>query len=173
MRSATILRAAALLIVVAAPASAQVRRPPVARIANLSGPRFGVTALGGNITNRLRSEYQMDLAPVITQFGWQSEKQFGGDVDAPFVGVTELVFLAGGLEQNQFLPSITWLVGFRSEEGYEFGVGPNLTPISSSLAIAAGMTHHYGALNVPVNLAVVPSRDGVRVSILAGFNMRR
>ena len=171
--SRAVVHAAALLAVVSTAASAQIRRPPIARIANLAGPRFGVTVLGGNITTRLRDEYQIDVAPMITQFGWQSEKQFGGGEDTPFVGVTELVFLAGGLEQNQFLPSISWLVGFRTESGYELGVGPNVTPISSALALAAGMTHSYGALNVPINLAVVPSRDGVRVSILAGFNMRR
>jgi hypothetical protein len=35
------------------------------------------------------------------------------------------------------------------------------------------MTFRAGALNVPVNLAVVPSKSGVRVSLLAGFNTRR
>jgi hypothetical protein len=35
------------------------------------------------------------------------------------------------------------------------------------------MTFRSGALNVPLNVAVVPSKAGVRVSLLTGFNMRR
>ena len=167
----TSLRAAALVVVLATTASAQ-RRPPIGHIDNLSGPRVGMTVLSGAMTGRLKKEYDIDVAPVISQFGWQSEKQFSSG-DESVVGVTELVFLAGAMEQNQFLPSLTWLVGFRTLAGYEFGIGPNVTPLNSSLAIAAGMTHQLGAVNVPLNIAMVPSRDGVRVSVLAGFNMRK
>jgi hypothetical protein len=82
------------------------------------------------------------------------------------------VVLAGGLEQGAFLPSVSWLVGLRTASGMEFGVGPNLTPAGSALAFAAGVTYSTGALNIPVNVAVVPSKAGVRVSVLTGFNMR-
>jgi hypothetical protein len=37
---------------------------------------------------------------------------------------------------------------------------------------AAGVTFRSGALNLPVNFAVVPSGAGARVSVLAGFNFR-
>ena len=86
--------------------------------------------------------------------------------------MTEVVFLVGGLEQNQFLPSVTGLIGFRTPEGFEFGLGPNVTPISASIAFAAGMTFQTGTLNVPLNVAVVPSNAGVRLSVLSGFNLR-
>jgi hypothetical protein len=164
-------RAIVLLGILASSASAQIYRPPVERIANLSGPRFGLTVLGGGITDRLRRETEIDVAPLITQFGWQYEKQFGSS-DASVTGITEVVMLAGGIEQNQFLPSLSWLVGFRTASGYEFAVGPNLTPISSAIAFAGGLTRRYGPLNVPFNVAVVPSNAGVRVSVLTGFNMR-
>jgi hypothetical protein len=42
-----------------------------------------------------------------------------------------------------------------------------------ALAVATGVTFKKGNLNVPVNVAVVPSRAGVRVSLLTGFNMRK
>jgi hypothetical protein len=55
----------------------------------------------------------------------------------------------------------------------EFGIGPNATPAGLALAVAAGVTYSTGALNVPINVAVVPSKAGVRVSVLTGFNMRK
>jgi hypothetical protein len=87
--------------------------------------------------------------------------------------VTECVLLLGGLDQGVAIPSLSWLVGARTKEGAEFGVGPNITPAGVALAIAAGMTFRAGTLNVPVNFAVVPSKSGTRVSVLTGFSLRR
>ena len=56
--------------------------------------------------------------------------------------VTEWVNLVGGLEQSVVLPSLRWMVG------------------------------NAGVVNVPVNVAMVPSKAGTRVSVLTGFNMR-
>ena len=81
--------------------------------------------------------------------------------------------LLGGLEQGLAVPSLNWIVGLRTREGAEFGIGPNLTPAGAALAVAAGVTFRSGALNIPMNVAVVPSKDGVRVSVLSGFNFRR
>jgi hypothetical protein len=88
-------------------------------------------------------------------------------------GVSEWIFLVGGLEQSVLLPSLTWLVGVRSGAGTEFGVGPNITAAGTALAVGGGMTFRSGALFIPVNVAAVPSRSGVRVSVLTGFNSRR
>lgn len=138
---------------------------------NLAGPRVGVTVMSPGIVDRLKRE-DIKVSGVVTQFGWQSESRFYSNPSG-FYGVTEYVFLVGGTEQGQVLPSFTWLVGFRNSDGIEFGVGPNVTPISTSLAVAGGITYRFGDLNVPVNLALVPSASGVRVSVLTGFNMRK
>ncbi len=90
-----------------------------------------------------------------------------------FAALNELVVLVGGLDQGVALPSATWMVGVRTREGTEFGVGPNITPAGVALAFAAGVTIRTGILNVPMNVAVVPSKAGMRVSFLTGFNMRR
>ena len=79
----------------------------------------------------------------------------------------------GGLEQDLVLPSLTWLVGLRTSGGTEFGIGPNVTPAGVALALAFGVTFRAGVMNVPMNIAVVPSKAGTRVSFLTGFNMRR
>ena len=72
-----------------------------------------------------------------------------------------------------FSPVSSWLVGIRTPEGVEFGAGPNFTPLGVGLVAAFGVTMQTGALNVPVNFAFAPSRAGLRVSVLTGFNMRR
>ena len=143
--------------------------PPVRRI-KLSGPRFGVTYLGGAIVDSLAA-YDVKVSPVITQFGWQFERLILSG-ESGFSAVTEWVVLVGGLEQSAFLPSVSWMVGVRGPRGAEFGVGPNVSAAGSALAIAGGVTSRAGAFNVPVNLAVVPSKIGTRVSILVGFTTR-
>ena len=54
--------------------------------------------------------------------------------------VNEWVVLLGGLEQGHVLPSLNWLVGLRTREGAEFGIGPNVTPAGVALVFAAGVT---------------------------------
>jgi hypothetical protein len=154
------------------PAFSQAPAPPLVTAASLSGPRLGFTFLSDGIVERLKDDVSITISPVVTQFGWQFEKQFYSTDNGP-TAVTEWVVLVGGLEQGVVLPSVSWLVGMRTMKGAEFGIGPNLTPVGAALAIAAGMTFRAGALNVPVNVAVVPSKSGVRVSLLAGFNTRR
>jgi hypothetical protein len=137
-----------------------------------SGPRFGVTWMSGAIVDSLQSRFDIDVGPVITQFGWQYERQFASLESGP-VALNEFILLVGGLDQGAFLPSLTWLVGVRTPGNFEVGVGPNITPAGVALAFSSGLTFRAGALAVPVNVAVVPSRFGVRTSILTGFNLYR
>jgi hypothetical protein len=164
-------RAALLILVGCSPGIAQ-DVPPVVNTVNLSGPRLGVTYLSGGIVRKLEDR-QIDVSPVISQFGWQWEKQFFTSADGSLTMVTEWVGLAGGLEQNVFLPSLSWLVGLRTREGAEFGLGPNVTPAGVALVFAGGMTIRAGSVNVPINVAVVPSKMGTRVSVLTGLSLRR
>ena len=140
-------------------------------VANLSGPRFGVTMLSEGTVEKLRDRY-VNIQPVISQFGWQFEKQFYAK-DSGVAVLNEWVLLFGGLDQGVALPSLNWLVGVRTANGTEFGVGPNVTATGISLAMAAGTTIRAGFLNVPLNVAVVPSRNGMRVSFLSGFSLRK
>ena len=166
--------AVAVLMSFALPAAAQnvVLPPPPPREVNLSGPRFGVTAISAGVINDLYARRGVTVPPMISQFGWQAERAFYRS-DSGVAAVTEWVVLLGGLEHDLKIPSVTWLVGMRSANGAEFGIGPNLSPAGSGLAIAAGVTFRHGYLNVPVNVAIVPSKNGTRISMLTGFNMRR
>jgi hypothetical protein len=152
-------------------ASAQAFVPPPARIADLSGPRVGLTMLSPGVIDELAAR-QIAARPVITQFGWQLEKQFFTKGDG-LTAVSEWVLLVGGLEQSVAIPSLSWLVGLRTASGSEFGIGPNITPAGVALALAGGVTFRSGGLNIPVNVAVVPAKVGTRVSVLTGFTLRR
>jgi hypothetical protein len=171
MRVPDACRAILLALLVSAPAVGQPLAPPPPATLSLSGPRFGATVLSNGIVDKLKREDGLELRPLITQFGWQFEKQFYSKAGG-LAAVNEFVFLLGGLEQGVALPSATWMVGLRSPTGLEFGIGPNITPAGVALAVAGGVTFRSGALNVPVTFAVVPSKDGMRVSMLTGFNFR-
>jgi hypothetical protein len=169
-------RALVLLVLLAAssiPAALAAQQPQdLVRQINRSGPRFGVTWMSGSIVDSLQSRYDIDVAPVITQFGWQFERQFASLENGP-VALNEFIVLIGGLDQGAFLPSLTWLVGIRTPGNFEIGVGPNVTPAGVAIALSSGYTFRVGALAVPINMAIVPSRYGVRSSILTGFNLYR
>jgi hypothetical protein len=108
----------------------------------------------------------------VTQFGWQWEKQFFS-TNSGLTAITEWVGLVGGLEESEAITSLTWMVGLRTRNCTEFGVGPNITPAGAALAVAAGITIRSGVLNVPINVAYVPSKAGPRISVLTGFSLRR
>ena len=145
------------------------QQPPTT--VSLSGPRLGMTVLDPGVREELL-ERGADVGPVISQFGWQHEKRFlstpGG-----FTGVTEFVALLGGIDQGTVLPSLSWLVGARTAKGIEFAAGPNFSPSGTAMVFAAGVTYQTGDLNIPINIAVVPSKHGSRISMLLGFNGRK
>jgi hypothetical protein len=168
-----VLAAALLFVGFASPLHAQSGSlaPPPARTLSLSGPRIGISLLSDGVVSELKKN-GVDVRPTISQFGWQFERQFyakEGGVSA----LNEWVFLLGGLDQGVAIPSLTWLAGLRTQEGAEFGVGPNVTPAGVALAIAAGVTFRAGVFNVPMNFAVVPTKAGTRVTMLTGFTLRR
>jgi hypothetical protein len=129
-----------------------------------SGPRFGLVVLSQNDIKRANIGSQLT-----TVFGWQAETDFASQTSGAS-GVSALVIAVAGVEQGTFLPSVSWLIGFRGADGYEFGVGPNVSANGSALAAAVGVTTHSGTINIPFNLAVVPGHSGVRVSFTMGFN---
>ena len=130
-----------------------------------SGPPFSVQVWPDTLR-----DHQIDAGWALSQFGWQFEKRIKTSPTG-LSAVNEWVVLAGGLEQGIVIPSLSWLVGLRTGSGVEFGLGPNVTP--AGVALVAGGVTVEGRLNVPFNVAVVPSRAGMRVSVLTGFNMKR
>ena len=164
-------------------------KPRVRKAVNLSGPRIGVTYVLGEEARLLRD--RLDVNPIMTQFGWQFEYRFF-EQEGGFSGINEFIFLLGGLDQAAVLPSASWIIGVRSSGGIEVGAGPvlALTPMIASIrdgdfglgngkslsgigfAVAAGVTIRADRVNFPINLALVRSDTGFRLSLLAGFNLQ-
>jgi|SRR6476661_2173660 len=145
--------------------------PAVLESIRLDGPRVGFTVLSQKTVDRA-GERGVDLNSFITQFGWQFETRLFR-MPSGLSGVVEFVPLVGGLEQGAFLPSVSGILGLRGPKGFEFGMGPNVTPLGGSLVIAMGSSFSSNGINFPLNLAVATGRDGVRASLLLGFNARR
>ena len=66
-------------VVSAGVASAQAQNvidpPGYTKTVNLSGPRFGMTALSTGVVDELKKR-EIEVGSNISQFGWQFEKQF-------------------------------------------------------------------------------------------------
>jgi len=157
----------------------------------LKGPRIGVTLLtpgwSADIINEgfdydENSNYESGSSgsAIITQYGWQLESRFADGEKV--VGIVEWIVLIGGMEKGLFLPSVSSLVGLRSDAGIEFAVGPNISLSGVSMVISTGYNFKFGNSNVPVNIAFVPSKSGAwgndnstgaRISLMAGFNLSK
>jgi len=137
--------ASLFVVFVASSASAQGAPDPIVNLPEappsirLSGPRVGVTFLSDGVVDKLAEDASVDVSTAITQFGWQFEKRFYSGANG-LTAVSEWVALVGGLDQGVFLPSVSWLIGLRTGSGIEFAVGPNLTPLGTAFAAAAGVT---------------------------------
>lgn len=92
----------------------------------LNGPRMGASYTLGDAGKRLQAGKEQggyNMFPVTSQIGWQQEYQYLSAGN--FQALVEGVVMVGGLESGQFIPSFTFLNGFRgSKNGWEFAFGP-------------------------------------------------
>jgi len=143
-----------------------------AQIEKLAGPRVGVTMItAGSLSSIIRGDVPFfsdevreewtgstgKYGAAISQYGWQWESRFadGGDI----TGIVEWIALVGGMEKGMFLPSASSMVGLRTAKGIEFAIGPNLSLGGIAMVFGAGYNFKFGKLNVPVNIAYVPSMN--------------
>jgi hypothetical protein len=156
------------------------------------------------------------------QFGYQIEKQYLNEGN--FQALFEVIPMITGLDQGQFIPSLTFLNGLRNNvNGWEFAFGPTFavskyidgylinegtdkqefiisiqnqttyftleeeaaamnsmvekrpdsrgsTGLNYGFLFAAGKTFKSGKLNLPVNIYIVPSKNGARFGLSMGWN---
>lgn len=136
----------------------------------LSGPRVGLTYVGGDLGKLM---VENDINPYISQFGWQFETRYF-TTQSGLQGLVETVILLGGFEAEEPVLSGSLLFGFRTRSGFEVGAGPNLSTASgNAFVFAIGHTAKTEFVNIPVNFAIVPSSEAIKYTFLIGFNIRR
>ena len=143
-----------------------------AQIQSMAGPRIGMTIIAAGETADILNQNDGKSA-FTTQYGWQWESRFVSGTE--FVGLVEWVLVTGGMEKGKFLPSVSSIVGFRNAEGFEMGIGPNLSLGGLGMVFGMGMNFKSGELNLPVNIVIVPPKNdsGFAVSFMIGFNMSK
>lgn len=146
----------------------------------LSGLRIGMTYMPGNSLKRVFKD--STVVPIISQFGWQFEKQFPAG-KAGLSAVLEVIPLLGGMNLGVFIPSMSVLIGIRTKKGYELGAGPQISlagtkdspRFGAGMVFGAGMTKKIGNLYIPLNFAVAQGKatgeekSGLRLTLITGF----
>lgn len=93
---------------------------------NNTGPRIGYAYLVGSMNEfatRPESQGGLGMFPGVSMIGYQIEGQYVGTEN--FSALVEGIFNINGLEQGQFIPSITIMNGFRfGKAGWELAFGP-------------------------------------------------
>jgi hypothetical protein len=94
---------------------------------NLNGPRMGGSMMFGDAAKVLtgkESNGGYNMFPVMFDFGWQKEWQYLSAGN--FQALVEFIPMISGMESGKFIPSLTFLNGFRiGKGGWEFAFGPS------------------------------------------------
>jgi len=100
----------------------------------LSGPRMGftiLTGLNGEILNKPINQGGYAAYPVLSQFGYQFEKQYLNEGN--YQALVEFIPMVTGIDQGLFIPSFTVMNGLRNNvNGFEFAFGPTFAVGSRS-----------------------------------------
>ena len=101
---------------------------------NNSGPRIGFAYLTGSVNEFATRDEQyggLGIQPFTSMIGYQIEGQYVGTEN--FSALVEGIINVSGLEQGQFVPSISLLNGFRfGKANWEFAFGPRFGISSTS-----------------------------------------
>jgi hypothetical protein len=161
-------------------------------ILRLDGPRFGMSFFTGPTADRFMASKSKGgyngVYPGVWMFGYQFEKQYlnTGDLQVLF----EFIPMINGLDQGLFMPSFILLHGIRSNNtGLEFAFGPSVRiynadknsmldsrgdlSLGSDFVFALGRSFKSGKMNIPINIFVVPNKNGVRAGFSFGFNVTK
>ncbi len=106
-----------------------INTPGVSKLV-LSGPRIGFVVLTGEDAKRLTAPADQGGFALnrsfMTVFGFQKEIQYVNEGN--FQALFEFIPLVSGLDQGRFVPSFTFLNGFRNNKsGWEFALGPQVS----------------------------------------------
>jgi len=169
----SLILAGAMFVALGSEAAAQMRAIIDTLPAKRSGPRYGAIWLSPAIADSISVRNNNHKVNGTTSiFGWDFETQLMRNPKG-VEPITSIVLGVAGLEQGLVLPSATWVVGIRTQEDFELGIGPNASLAGVALAVTAGRTFHSGSLHIPIDVAWVGSKIGQRLSLTTGFNVTK
>lgn len=101
---------------------------------NLNGPRMGGSMTFGDAAKVMQapeSKGGYNMYPAMFNFGWQKEWQYLSAGN--FQALVEFMPMISGLESGRFIPSATFMNGFRmGKGGWEFAFGPSFRIIKKA-----------------------------------------
>lgn len=105
----------------------QITSSNVGKVSN-TGPRFGISVVGFGEMNdfftRNRKDGGLASVPLMSNIGYQFEVEYVGTEN--FSALFEIIPNIGGMEQGHFIPTLSFLNGFRfGKAGWEFAFGPS------------------------------------------------
>ncbi|MEP4534883.1 MAG: hypothetical protein ABJ004_17450 [Cyclobacteriaceae bacterium] len=130
---------------------------------NLNGPRMGMLYMMGDNGKRMRSSKESggyDMFSITSMFGYQFEKQYLSSGD--FQALIEAVVGINGLESGEFIPSLSFINGFRfGNSGFEFGLGPNIrvSKVAKGFFQNGQWTRTADVVHIPAGVEVVERLD--------------
>lgn len=140
------------------------------------GPRLGI-----NYTNLTPDEFSEvvnevfndneEYFPLTSVFGVIFEQRILlGNTESHFA--FQEVIMLNGLEQSIFLPSGSFLIGFRAASGFEVGAGATVSLSGVGVMVAAGWTFTTSGVYIPVDLSmVIPNKQRpMSIALTTGFN---
>jgi hypothetical protein len=149
----------------------------------LNGPRMGASFSMGKTALRLMDSNQnggFNMYPVSSMFGYQFEFQYLSSGD--FQALIETIIMVNGLESGSFVPSFTFMNGFRfNGKGWEIGLGPVFRLTKMANGYWDGNDNWVKSESVPVGsdyklTTAIDSRGNTRIStgliIAAGKTFR-
>lgn len=112
-----------------------------------------------------------NYSPLQTVFGVNFEQRILLGTTRNQFAFQENLYITG-LEQSLFIPSASFLIGYRDSSGFEFGFGPILSINGVSVLGGVGYTFRFSGIYIPVDLSArIPSTKNPPVfSLTTGFN---
>jgi len=149
----------------------------------LSGFRVGLTYMPGDVLRDALDD--PTTFPLLAQFGWQFEKQFPSGMGG-LAAIFEVIPMVGGMNLGILIPSVSMLIGIRTQQGYELGAGPQISlsgskdeaKVGTGMVFGAGKTWRLGNLYLPVNFAVAQGKakgeeeSSLKLTLITGFALK-
>ena len=131
----------------------------------------------------IQTQYPSDYPyyPIFTEIGLSATQHVQIGESWSYLSLQQII-LAGAMDQNIIIPSITFLIGYANLAGFDLGVGPYLTmqKVDSELRLLVSFAYEIGwtfetqgvAISLSVMLMPLPTYSTPKLTITLGLLFR-